>query len=147
MTVLLWSWYIIYIERGNDQLKKEQKKYFVEIPEYYGEASYVDQEKALQDTPENRLEFLASSWLGGYIQEMFEEYDSLEEILGELDSEVEDFVRGKTDIISQRVYGDHDDPVFCTIKVISYEEQLDNIWRDFHHKREQFFKLFLEEDA
>ncbi|MBC9707794.1 MAG: hypothetical protein H9W80_00730 [Enterococcus sp.] len=128
-------------------MKKEQKKYFVEIPEYYGEASYVDQEKALQDTPENRLEFLASSWLGGYIQEMFEEYDSLEEILEELDSEVEDFVRGKTDILSGRVYGDHDDPTYCTIKVISYEEQLDNIWRDFHHKREQFFKLFLEEDA
>ncbi|QOC57411.1 hypothetical protein phi9181_ORF041 [Enterococcus phage 9181] len=128
-------------------MKKEQKKYFVEIPEYYGEASYVDQEKALQDTPENRLEFLASSWLGGYIQEMFEEYESLEEILEELDSEVEDFVRGKTDILSGRVYGDHDDPNYCTIKVISYEEQLDNIWRDFHHKREQFFKLFLEEDA
>lgn len=128
-------------------MKKEQKKYFVEIAEYYGEASYVDQEKAWRDTPENRLEFLASSWLGGYIQEMFEEYDSLEEILEELDSEVEDFVRGKTDIISQRVFGDHDDPTYCTIKVISYEEQLDNIWRDFHHKREQFFKLFLEEDA
>lgn len=128
-------------------MKKEQKKYFVEIVEYYGEASYVEQERALWDTSKNRLEFLASSWLGGYIQEMMEEYNSIEEILEELDSEVEDFVTGKTNILSHRVYGDHDDPTSCTIKVISYEEQLDNIWRDFHHKREQFFKLFLEEDA
>ena len=128
-------------------MKKEQKKYFVETVEYYGEASYVSQERALYDTPENRLEFLASSWLGDYIQEMMEEYSSLEEILEEVDSEVEDFVRGKTDILSNRVYGDHEDPTSCTLKVISYEEQLDNIWRDFHHKREQFFKLFLEEDA
>lgn len=128
-------------------MKKEQKKYFVEIVEYYGEASYVSQERALCDTPENRLEFLASSWLCDYVLERFEEYDSLDEILEELDGEVEDFVRGKTDILSNRVYGDHEDPTSCTIKVISYEEQLDNIWRDFHHKREQFFKLFLEEDA
>lgn len=128
-------------------MKKEQKKYFVETAEYCEEASFIEQERALRDTPENRLDFLASSWLGDYIQEMMEEYSSLEEILEEVGSEVEDFVRGKTDSISHIVYRDYVDPTSCTIKVISYEEQLDNIWRDFHHKREQFFKLFLEEDA